>query len=242
MGTLVLFLGVLLNFALYIMGAALGGWHSLQTMAALAVLNFVAILFHELGHAWAFRHVGGSVQKIVVLFLSYNVGKRRFGRSRLSRNGDVGGYVAGRFRPEGPTIRDQIIVSGAGPVANMVTGAIAGVVSWAWTAPDPVDFFGDPEVATAGPPDMAALAPVVTGQPNMADPMGLPSSDMVSMRMDDALAFADAMWWFDQGHTTLILFATLSLGVALLNLIPYGGSDGQKIAHALRMRRAVRSR
>jgi membrane-associated protease RseP (regulator of RpoE activity) len=236
MQTFVLFLSLVLNLALYVAGAQLAGWHSIQTMAALAVLNFVAILLHELGHAWGFRHVGGRVHKVVVLFLAYDVAKRRFARSRLSAGGDVGGYVAGSFRPEGPTIRDQIIVSGAGPAANLVTGALAALAA-VLIGPAVPPWLG---MGASGPAE--AVAPLPEGGLPPSPIAMLPSEAEVTAVLAQFDAATRAFEWHQMGYAVLVLFATLSIGLALLNLLPYGGSDGQKIARALKMWRAVRGR
>lgn len=179
MRAIALILGLVLNLMLYAGAGELGGLDGLQTFILLSLLNFVAILFHELGHAWAFRYVGGTVQRIVVMFLSYNVNRRRLGFYRGRSGGDVGGFVDGRYRPEGPTVRDKIIVAGAGPFANAVTGGLALLLA---------ELFGGA---------------------------------------------------FQLGDTALVLFGVLSIGLGLLNLLPYGGSDGQLIVRALRMRAAM---
>ncbi len=215
MRSFALFLGLLLNLMLYAGGAALGGWHAWQTMAALFVLNFVAILIHELGHAIAYWRIGGTVSVIAVLFLRYDVARRRFTRSRMAPGGDVGGYVAGRYPGNNPTVRQVLLVAGGGPAANLLTGAAAGIAAWLWTEPAIERFF-----------------PVAPDQ----------GSTMAEVRLDQVDAYMNALWWYDLNHTALALFAILSIGFALLNLLPYGGSDGQKIFQALKMRRLSRPR
>lgn len=213
MRLLALFLGALLNIILFLGMEEIGGWHPLQTMTMQAVLNFFAILFHELGHAWAYRHVGGQVHKIAVMFALYDVDHRRFGWSDLSADGDVGGYVQGSFDAHGPSVRHRIIVSAAGPAANLITGAAAACAAWLWTKPQ------------------LGLVANVTN---------LPSDDKMRLIMASVDSHFRALWWWQQGHTSLVLFALLSVGFTLLNLIPFGGSDGQRIMQTWQAHRGRR--
>jgi hypothetical protein len=236
MRTVAVILGIMLNFILYGVGAGLAGWYPLQTMAALLVLNFFTVLFHELGHAWAFRHVGGTVQKIVVLFAAYDVRKRKFKWSRLPAGGDVGGYVAGTFRPAGQTIRDELIVSGAGPLANLVIGMLALLA---------VTIIGPAEppwmAKKIAKDDIRIVATPEAGLP-VGPPIMLPSDAEVSATLARHDSAMRAYELHRDGYAVMVLFVVLSIGLALLNLIPYDGSDGQRFFWALKMRRRMNGR
>jgi Zn-dependent protease len=213
-------LGGILNLMLLGGGSELAGFKPWQTIIVLAVLNFAAVFLHELGHAWAFRYVGGSVSRIVVLFGQYDVTAKQFSLSKRSGFGDIGGYVAGQYASAGPTVRDQIMVSVAGPAANILSGVIAGAIAWAW--PSPVAPMASAPVD--GSVDIATL-------PSSIDlPAILHQVDLAAQANDISTI----------GHAALILFAVLSLGMALINLIPFHGSDGQKLLRSLNTKRTIK--
>ncbi len=224
MRTLAYVLGFILNIMLYGGAREVGGLEFWQAFALLAVLNFAAIVLHELGHAWAFLHVGGSVQKIVVMFLTYDVQKRRLKFSNRLIGSDIGGYVAGRYANDRPTVREIITVAAAGPLANVVSGTLVLMAALALIA------------VTQAPPAEVVIA----GVPPTGTPMAnLPSAEV----MEQVFAEVDSHQWHrkfrDVGHTALMLFGPLSLGLAVLNLLPYGGSDGQSIARAIKQWRMM---
>lgn len=219
-------LGAILNLMLYAGAREVGDLAFLQAFALLAVLNFIAILLHELGHAWAFRYVGGSVQKIAVMFLTFDVRQRRLSYNSRLIGSDIGGYVAGRYAQDRPTVRALITVAAAGPVANAISGGAALLVA-AW--------IGAPSTNLA---DAVAIA---DGQPPMSAPARLPTEAAI----DAALAHWDvtlqSLTLLNLGYTALMLFGVLSLGLGVLNLLPFAGSDGQSIARALKLLRAMSS-
>lgn len=92
------------------------------------VLSFVAILIHELSHAAAAWWQGAEVLKIVVLPFELRIRPRKFGWAGSLRNGDIGGYVSYHLDRIGAHRRHAIIAA-AGPVGNIVTGALAGVLA-----------------------------------------------------------------------------------------------------------------
>lgn len=220
-------LGLILNIMLYSGASEVGGLGFWQTFALLAVLNFIAILLHELGHAWAFLHVGGSVQKIVVMFLTYDVRKQRLSFSNRLIGKDIGGYVAGRYASDRPTAKQIILVSAAGPMANLVSGALVLMATMLLA------------MAAQGPPPEMPVA----GVPSIVTPMAnLPSQAVI----DRIQAEVDAEQWYrtfrNLGYTAVMLFIPLSFGLAVLNFLPFGGSDGQSIARAIRHWRAMGGR
>lgn len=106
---------------------AQSGWHLGAVGAWLAVLliGFVAVLIHELGHAVAAKAVGGQVGRIVVFPIEFAVVSRKLRLVRRWGRGDLGGYVTYTLdRIEAR--RRHAIVAIAGPLANIVTGVVAG--------------------------------------------------------------------------------------------------------------------
>lgn len=168
----------------------------------------------------AFWKVGGTVRSIVVMWIKFDVARKKLGWSRISRSGDVRGYVSGRYRPSGPSVKDLLLVAGSGPAANIASGGLAAMVATYWAAPQlphtPIASWGASMIGFRAPEQHEALL-VAAGQ------------------------WAWAHWLWMQGHTAIVLFAILSIGIGLLNLAPYGGSDGQHILHALRLRKAMRA-
>jgi len=100
---------------------------------AVLLIGFVAVLIHELGHAVAANAVGGRVGRIVVFPVEFVVAPRKLRLVRHWGRGDLGGYVTYTLdRIEAR--RRHAIVAIAGPLANVVTGAVAGS-SFAIAAP-----------------------------------------------------------------------------------------------------------
>lgn len=226
MRLIVIVLSIVLNVMLYSGGRDVGGLSWWQTFALLAVLNGIAILLHELGHAWAFRHVGGSVQKIAVLFWAYDVRKKRLSMNARLLGSDVGGYVVGRYAPTGPTAKALIIVAAAGPVANLVSGAMALIAAV---------MFGRQGADVGGP--IAQITPGVISGTGV--PAGLPSDAGIAAAFAHAESAAQAAALLNLAYTSVLLFGVLSLGLALLNLIPFRGSDGETIARGMKLWRMM---
>jgi hypothetical protein len=228
---LAIFLGFVLNIMLFAGAHEMAQLQSWQTLALLSVLNFIAILFHELGHASAFRWIGGGVEKIVVLFAAFDVRRRRLLWSDTGGSGDVGGYVAGTYGPAGTTRGNLIRVYGAGPLANAVTGVIALVAAQLMAAPS---------VETAAP--ARAVEMVMPDTPESRayrqrypTPAYLPSDAELAAFARQYAAAENARERSTMTYAALMLFAVLSFGYAVLNLIPFRGSDGYGILYALRM-------
>lgn len=93
-----------------------------------ALLSFLVVLVHELGHAAAVVRLGGRVSRIVVVPFEYQVQRRRLGMSKTSRGHEVGGYVAYTL----DTImarRKHKLIAAAGPAANILLAIVAGIAS-----------------------------------------------------------------------------------------------------------------
>ncbi len=217
--------GFVLNFMLYGAGHEIGGLDWWQIFALLAVLNFLAILLHEIGHAWAFLHVGGSVQRIAVGFLLYDVPRHRLRFSKRLIGGDIGGYVAGRYGPHGPTVRSAIIVAAAGPVANVISGAAALAFA-----------------ALVGRPRLEDFLSKSDGSVNGSGPAKLPDQATVDATLASFDVALQQLMLLNLGFTALVQFGVLSLGLALINLLPFDGSDGQAIVRALKQLRMLRGK
>lgn len=179
----------------------------------LALLTFVAIFFHEMGHALAIWHGGGTVFSINVGFLRYNVAKRRFEPPRGLKSGEVGGYVAYAFEKRLGTPRKEIVIASAGPAANLLTGLVAMLLALA-VVPSIVPAVE--VVATTTPDDMQAIR---------SHPVGLPSDDAMKKNLERTRARESALYW----SIMLNAFGVLSLGLAIANLMPFKGSDGAAI-------------
>jgi Zn-dependent protease len=89
------------------------------------LIGFVAVFVHELGHAVTANAVGGRVNRVVVFPIEFVVASRKLRFVRHWGRGDLGGYVTYTLdRIEAR--RRHAIVAIAGPLANIVTGVVAG--------------------------------------------------------------------------------------------------------------------
>ncbi|MEP9360468.1 site-2 protease family protein [Sphingomonas sp. KR3-1] len=93
-----------------------------------ALLSFVAVLMHELGHAGAARHFGAQIGAIVVLPFELKMKPRRLRVRWRAGGGDLGGYVTYRL-DRIDARRKHMAISAAGPVANLLLALAAGAVA-----------------------------------------------------------------------------------------------------------------
>jgi Zn-dependent protease len=93
-----------------------------------ALLCFVAVLVHELGHAVAAWRLGAEVRSIVVLPFELRLRPSRLRVKWRAGGGDLGGYVAYTLdRIE--LGRKHMLIAAAGPAANLLLAVAAGVIA-----------------------------------------------------------------------------------------------------------------
>ena len=93
-----------------------------------ALLCFVAVLVHELGHAAAAHRLGADVHAIVALPFEYRTKQRRLRLKWRAGRADLGGYVSYTL-DRIDARRKHMAIAVAGPVANLVLALLAGTVS-----------------------------------------------------------------------------------------------------------------
>ncbi|MCB2067858.1 MAG: site-2 protease family protein [Erythrobacter sp.] len=191
----------------------------------LMVLQFLAIVIHESGHAVAAHCAGARLLTFCVGWFAYDFRKRRW-ESQRGGNREVGGYVAFAFERHGTdTPARRAWIAAAGPLANVATAA---VLLLAMQLP-------------SQPPLATEPVAVVAGQPPAGTAITrLPDADTLEAIYDDYQARRAAEQRAQLAEALARVFSILSLAIAALNLIPFDGSDGQGIWRALRRHPARR--
>ncbi len=188
------------------------GW--LGGLTLLLAISLISVLVHEIGHAAMLRRLGGRVDEICVFGLSYDFQARRWRAGTLYEAQDIGGYVIGAFDPDTATSRKDMLVAMAGPAANMVLAliliALLGIAV----------LLADPAIT---PPA------ILSGAPDMAVPARLPGQAAIEAILADADARMQAAYWASLAAASAKLLALASIGMAIVNLIPFRGSDGDII-------------
>jgi membrane-associated protease RseP (regulator of RpoE activity) len=185
------------------------------------VMLFIATLFHEAGHAIAARRNGAQVLVFAALVFEYDLVRRKFGamRRRL-RNREIGGFVAYTWPLGAGTHRKEAIIAAAGPLANFAAAVLAVALVPAFSAP--AHRLSEVELGTA---------PMASGEPS-SGPAATPA------KLADPVYAEQAYRWYHTEHdssirhfveATLQVFALLSIGVGVINLVPFDGSDGAKL-------------
>ncbi len=93
-----------------------------------AVLAFVAVLVHELGHAAAAWRLGADVRSIVVLPFELRLHPRKLRTKWKAGKGDLGGYVTYTL-DRIDARRKHLMISAAGPGANLLLALVGGLAA-----------------------------------------------------------------------------------------------------------------
>jgi hypothetical protein len=199
----------------------------LTSLVLVALLAFVAILFHELAHAAAAQMVGARVHAIIAFPFRLRFRPRRLELiKRGPHHGDLGGYVSYTLDRIDPR-RKHAIIAAAGPLANLALALLAGTMAPRFDHRAPLSR----PVLIEAPADVALPPPAPVDPPAIMPAMRAPAA-IVAIRLPDLRP--------PVGTIILVAFAILSGGLGLANLIPYRGSDGDHILNLWRRRRARR--
>jgi hypothetical protein len=208
----------------------LGALHAtggvLTSIVLVALLTFVAILFHELAHAAAAQMVGARIHAIIAFPFRLRFRPRRLDLiKRGGHRGDLGGYVSYAL-DRIDARRKHAIIAAAGPLANLALALLAGTMA-PWfdhRGPPP------PPVQVVGPAGAGApwVPPAGGDRPALHAAMAAETVTLTTIRLPD---LRPPVW-----SILLAAFAILSGGLGLANLIPYDGSDGDHIANLWRRR------
>ena len=167
------------------------------------------------------------------MVFEYDFERRKFGPMRRLRHREIAGFVLYRWPLGSGTHRKEAIIAAAGPLANLAAAALA-VAMVPLFAPTPIP---------AAAPEALEIVPIGADQSAFLHhpPANLPSSADINRTLArvDAEARHEAIRKFIEA--ALQVFALLSVGVAVINLVPFDGSDGEKLLGHLRStRRRVR--
>ncbi len=205
----------------------------LIAIVVISGLQFLAIIIHELGHAWAAYRAGAIIEEICAVPFVWDASTKRLRFERHLPANDIGGYVTYHFAQNGST-RAEMAIAAAGPLANLAAAAVVATLAGL------LSISALPGAAPADPASVAVIAIDPDAPPHeVAKPSRLPSTEQIdamlakekARRRDEATA--------DWAEALTELFVTISIILGLLNLIPAGGSDG---AHILQGWRRLRGR
>ena len=93
-----------------------------------ALLAFVAVLVHELGHAAVARRLGADVHSIAVWPFELRLRPRKLRMKWRVGKGDLGGYVAYTLDRIAAR-RKHMAIAAAGPAANLLLALVAGLLA-----------------------------------------------------------------------------------------------------------------
>lgn len=211
---------------LWVMAAqyAAFGHNWLLAFVAITLLQFVAVVIHELGHAWAARRCGARVTVICAVPFVWSARKRRIRFQPEMPARDIGGYVSYAFEDGRGSTRKEMAISAAGPLANFASAAaVAGLAALlAMVSP------ASGGSANPGTPPITAIDP--GAPPRVPGPaMGLPTEAELDVILEKERARRRSEAVSDWVEALSGLFIALSIILGLLNLVPHRGSDGAHI-------------
>ena len=97
-------------------------------LAVDALLAFVAVLVHELGHAAAAWRLGADIRAIVVLPFELRLRPRQLRTKWKAGENDLGGYVTYTL-DRIDARRKHLMIAAAGPGANLLLALVAGLAA-----------------------------------------------------------------------------------------------------------------
>lgn len=195
----------------------------LVAFVVISLLQFVIIVIHELGHAWAAWRCGARVDAICVVPFIWSARTRRVRFEPEMPARDIGGYVSYDFADGGGSTRNDMAIAAAGPLANFASAAVVAAVS-GLLAMEPL-LAGS--AAEPGPPLVVAVE--AGSPPANASPDRLPTEEELRALLDKHEARQRRENLAQWGEALSGLFVALSVILGLLNLVPHRGSDGAQI-------------
>lgn len=209
---------LLANFVAIVALAASPYFGILAAIIISSALTSLVILIHELGHAGAVWWLRGrvlilAVGPVAARFHPFSLGRTP---SLAQDDREVGGFVVSTF-DGAETTRKDIIVTVAGPLANLASAALIGFGLFVLT-PN--------EAAPVGPPMIVAEKMVSLDAPYR---VALPSDADIERALRAERAKKAAEVWTPLASALLLL----SAAAGMANLIPFRGSDGDHIRRAL---------
>lgn len=196
----------------------LGEFDRLLALLIMPVLVCLCIVAHEAGHAIAATLAGAQVQQIAVVALRWDVSERRVTWRGRNEESELGGFVLYTIDRANARWR-AIAIAVAGPAANLMTGLIALAL-----------MAGATGSVVPRPPEPSVRL-VAGAVPHGAKVPGLPSDATVRLVLERT--HPRPRW----PEALAVAFGILSLALALSNMLPFAGSDGQAILRALRPQR-----
>lgn len=182
------------------------------------LMLFLAVIIHEAGHAIAAQRMGAKVAVLAAMFFEYDFEHRKFGWMRSVRHREIAGFVLYRWPMGAGTFRKEAIITAAGPLSNLAAAALAVAL---------VPLFA----ATPPAPATVEIVPIgSSGGALQNSPVArLPSSEEINRALAeiDAAERPEAFRKFIEA--ALQVFALLSVGVGVINLVPFDGSDGDRL-------------
>ena len=195
---------------------------ALVTLGLIAILTFVSVLVHELGHAWAAHSIGGRVEAIVAFPFELRMRPWRLRMAQSRSRGDLAGYVV-YAEPEFYTRRAHAFVAAAGPAADFAFALLAVLIALGLAA---IDWTGGAPIMIETMSHGAAASEAM--------PSGLlPPEEEVARALAGSLVEQSRGEMAETAGLLATALAVLSAGGGLVNLIPFDGSDGEGIAEAL---------